>query len=75
MKRVIAGLLWAYATWYLWSFVAVAFGLPTVLGAVLGLTIGGLVYADPMHRIWTRSTSPAATSQAAAASTLEPDTA
>jgi hypothetical protein len=73
MKRVIAGLLWAYAIWYLWSLIAVVVGLPTLVGAVLGLLVGGLVYADPTHRIWRRPTSAAATQQSAAAPKLEPE--
>ena len=48
-KRVLATVLWAYATWYacnvLGSFAGIA--LP---GAVIGLAVGALVFAMPIVR-------------------------
>ena len=32
-------------------------GMPRLSGAIVGLVVGGLVVADPTHRIWTKATS------------------
>jgi hypothetical protein len=53
LKRVLAGLLWFYVTWYAWSVLAFATGLPDQLGVVVGATLGILVAADPARRIWS----------------------
>lgn len=51
-KRVLAGLLWFYATWYAWSLVAAFSGLPDLLGPVLGAAVAMFVAGDPFGRIW-----------------------
>ena len=51
-KRVLAGLLWFYATWYAWSMVAALAGLPELLGPVVGAAVAMLVAGDPFGRIW-----------------------
>ena len=68
-KRVLAGLLWFYATWYAWSVIAAFVGAPTLVGPVLGAAIAMLFAGDPSGRIWgARRTRPVA-----AAHTAVPD--
>ena len=54
-KRVLAGLLWFYATWYAWSIVASTVGVSDMLGPVLGLIAAALIAGDPLGRIWSTS--------------------
>ena len=51
-KRVAAGAVWLYVTWYAWSVLANATGLPDVLGPFLGLAVAAFVWIDPTNRIW-----------------------
>ena len=51
-KRVAAGAVWLYVTWYAWSVLANAAGLPEVLGPFLGLVVAAFVWADPTNKIW-----------------------
>jgi hypothetical protein len=51
-RRTLAGLLWFFVTWYGWSFVAAAVGVPELLGPVLGIIAAALVVGDPFDRIW-----------------------
>ena len=51
-KRVVAGAIWLYVTWYAWSVLAIATGLPEHLGPFLGLAVGTFVWIDPTNRIW-----------------------
>ncbi len=53
-KRVLAGLLWFYVTWYAWSFIAAYAGLTELWGPVLGAAVAMLIAGDPMGRIWGR---------------------
>ena len=50
-KRLIAGVLWFFATWYAWDIVAYALGLPIMLAPFLGLVVGAFFALDPMGRI------------------------
>ncbi|HET7472404.1 MAG TPA: hypothetical protein VFJ71_04685 [Candidatus Limnocylindrales bacterium] len=54
-KRVVAGVLWLYAGWFVGAFAAFAFGLPAVLGPIVGLAAAGLVGVDPRRLIWDRT--------------------
>ena len=51
-KRVAAGAVWLYVTWYAWSVLANATGLPDFLGPFLGLAVAAFVWIDPTNRIW-----------------------
>ena len=53
-KRVFAGLLWFYATWYAVSLFNMVTTVPDLLGPTIGLVLGVLIAWDPMNRIWTR---------------------
>jgi hypothetical protein len=70
-KRLLATVLWFYATWYGWSILADMAGLPAMLGPVIGLAVAVVIGLDPMHRIWTRQLAPVPTTLSA----LEPETA
>ena len=52
MKRLAAGLLWFYSLWYLGSMTAAILGVPDLLGPVVGIVGGLLVFVDPRHVIW-----------------------
>jgi hypothetical protein len=52
-KRVLAGLLWFYATWYAWGLIASTLGVTEMLGPVLGLIAAALFAGDPLGRIWS----------------------
>ena len=70
-KRLLATVLWFYATWYGWSILADMVGMPAMLGPVIGLAVAAVIGLDPMHRIWTKQPTPAP----ATVSALEPETA
>jgi hypothetical protein len=57
-KRVLAGCLWFYASWYGWAILAEFTGLPEVVGPILGVAAAVLFAGDPLGRIWTRSEAP-----------------
>lgn len=52
-KRVLAGILWFFATWYAWNIFASFAGLSEVAGPILGLATGLLLAVDPLGRIWS----------------------
>lgn len=52
-KRIAAALLWFFAGWYTWAFIATVADLTPLLGPVLGAALAGVVAGDPMHWIWT----------------------
>ena len=58
-KRVAAGLLWFYVTWYAWAVIASFVGLTDLVGPVLAALVAALLAGDPMHRIWSRADKPA----------------
>ena len=70
-KRLLATVLWFYATWYGWSILADMTGMPGLAGPVIGLAVAVFVGMDPMHRIWTKRPA----SESAALPALEPDAA
>jgi hypothetical protein len=51
-KRVVAGLLWFYVTWYAWGVLAYFTGITDLLGPVAGLAVAALIAGDPFGRIW-----------------------
>jgi hypothetical protein len=54
MKRLLAAALWLYAVWYAGSMISAIFGVPDLLGPVLGIAAGLIVGVDPRHLIWSR---------------------
>jgi len=54
-KRIVAAFLWFYAGWYAGSVLAFGFGVPELLGLVLGVASAWLMAGDPLGIIWTRS--------------------
>ncbi len=52
-KRIAAALLWFFAGWYAWAFIASVGDLTPLWGPVLGATLAAFIAGDPMHRIWT----------------------
>jgi hypothetical protein len=63
VKRVVAGILWFYAGWYMGGTFALISGLPAFIGPLLGFCIAAFIAADPYGKIWgrTRTRSVAAT--------------
>ena len=53
-KRILAGVLWFYVTWYAWNVVAVFAGLTLLAGPLFGLLVAWLVVRDPRGAIWRR---------------------
>ncbi len=51
-KRILAGLLWFYVAWGVWSFFAAMLGLPALAGPVVGAAVAMFIAGDPMGRIW-----------------------
>jgi hypothetical protein len=54
-KRVLAGMLWFFATWYAWNIIASFAGVSDIAGPIIGLAAGLLFAVDPLNRIWTPS--------------------
>jgi hypothetical protein len=52
-KRIAAALLWFFAGWSTWAFIANAGDLTPLFGPVLGAVLAAVFAGDPMHRIWT----------------------
>ncbi len=52
-KRIAAALLWFFAGWYLWAFIATFGDVTPLWGPVVGATLASIFAGDPMHRIWT----------------------
>jgi hypothetical protein len=71
-KRLIAGVLWLFAGWYLGNIVAFQLGLSDLLGPVLGIAAAVLVAGDPFGLIWDRAaeSSSAPSDQAPSGSTV-----
>ena len=54
-KRLVAGVLWLFAGWYLGNLLAFTFGLGDLLGPTLGVVAGLMISADPFHLLWDRA--------------------
>lgn len=52
-KRVVSALLWFYAGWTFGALVALALGLNSILGPIVGTVATILFVADPRRIIWT----------------------
>jgi hypothetical protein len=52
-KRIAAALLWFFAGWYAWAFIASVGDLTPLFGPVLGTVLASVFAGDPMHTIWT----------------------
>lgn len=51
-KRVAAFCLWSFTTWYAFAYLAAYFGIPELLGPIVGVAVGTYVALDPRGRIW-----------------------
>lgn len=51
-KRILGTFLWALAGWSVGSMLTFFAGLPAGLDITLAALLGGLVWFDPMHRLW-----------------------
>ncbi len=51
-KRVVATFLWFNVGWVAGSMSSFFLGLPAGLDVGLALALGGLVWLDPMHKLW-----------------------
>jgi hypothetical protein len=51
-KRVAAFCLWGFTTWYAFAYLAAYFGVPELLGPIVGVAVGSYVALDPRGRIW-----------------------
>ena len=60
-KRIAATLLWFYAGWYAGAMVSELFGIPAILGPILGTAFAAFIGGDPRGIIW--STRPVAESE------------
>jgi hypothetical protein len=54
-KRVLAGVLWFYSTWYAWSVIATLIGVSTAPGPLFGILAAVLLAGDPLRRIWSQA--------------------
>ncbi len=52
VKRFASVVLWFFTVAWGWNYVALMSGLPSLLGLVLGATVGAFVWADPLHLLW-----------------------
>jgi len=51
-KRSVATFLWALTTWCFYELAWSLTGVPRVLGPILAIGIGALIYTDPLHMLW-----------------------
>ena len=54
-KRLVAGILWLFAGWYLGNIVTFEFGLSDAIGPILGVLAAAIVAGDPLGLIWKRA--------------------
>ncbi len=59
-KRLLAAVLWFFTGWYAWNFLAMAAGLPPMLGPIVGIALATAITWLPAQR-WSVA-APAATS-------------
>lgn len=62
-KRVVSALLWFYAGWTFGSLVAVALGLGSILGLIIGTIAAILVAAAPRQMVRMQGGSARTTSE------------
>jgi hypothetical protein len=70
VKRIASVILWFFTVAWGWNYVALVSGLPSLLGLVVGAAAGALVWADPLHLLWSAARD--APARQAAASALAP---
>jgi hypothetical protein len=58
-KRIAAGVLWFFVTWYAWNVIGWMTGLAAGVGPLLGFAVALLIAGDPFGRIWTTRSSAA----------------
>ncbi len=60
-KRLVAGILWLFAGWYLGNIAAFELGLSDALGPALGVLAALVIAGDPLGLIWRRAALSTAT--------------
>lgn len=68
-KRLIAGVLWLFAGWYLGNILAYHLGLSDYVGPVLGIVAAVMVAGDPFGLLWGRAATRSASDGGPAGST------
>jgi len=51
-KRWFATFLWALTTLCFYELAWSLTGIPRVLGPILAIGVGALIYGDPLHLLW-----------------------
>jgi hypothetical protein len=54
-KRVLAGILWVYATWYAWSLYAGLADINVLWGPVIALSVVAFIAALRVRQAWAES--------------------
>jgi hypothetical protein len=52
-KRNVATVLWFFMGWTIGSIVAIAVGLPTILGVLMGIPFAWVIRIGPGRRVWS----------------------
>jgi hypothetical protein len=58
-KRLLAAVLWFLTGWYAGGYLSLIFGVPELVGPLLGLAAAGFFAGDPLGIIWTKKAEPA----------------
>jgi hypothetical protein len=58
-KRLLAAVLWFLTGWYLGGYISLLFGVPEIIGPILGLAGAGFFAGDPLGIIWAKRAEPA----------------
>jgi hypothetical protein len=51
-KRILAGVLWLFAGWYIGNILAFYFGISDLLGPILGVAAALVIAGDPLRVVW-----------------------
>jgi hypothetical protein len=52
-KRILAGVLWLFAGWYIGNILAFYFGISDLLGPILGVAAALVIAGDPLRIVWS----------------------
>ena len=52
-KRNVATVLWFAMGWTIGSIIAIAIGLPSIFGIVMGIPFAWVIRTGPAARVWT----------------------
>ena len=54
-KRILAGILWLFAGWYLGNIAAFYLGISDMLGPILGVAAALVIAGDPLRIVWSNA--------------------